>query len=481
MKQYETEEPDGDLPPGEIYTPTEHEVDLPPEGKIHRYMLTCAQNNTALHAPLWTNLKALAKYYDAELLVSRFTYKISGFNDSVRSEDKRSEPEIDQWPKEVVGHDCSHNLRLAPDLIFAGSINTLPTAVNPLAGLDSYSRHGSGIYPHVKVALKSLPRFKGDNPRLAMTTGTVTLRNYVQKKTGQVASFHHSYGCLLVEVDHKGDWWARHVLSNDSGTVRDLDLIVNKGQVFRAKRLGALVWGDIHFDNVSAEALKATRNLVDLLNPQSHVIHDLLCFQSRNHHDQKSFGKNFYKWLTGCENVSGEIARTVMFMKQLDGWQKSPKEIAVVESNHDRALDRWLEESDFRTDPVNAEIFLELQLKKLLTIKEKRKWNCLQAATEKHPVPNCVTFIGEDESYKILGIECGLHGDRGANGSRGSARGFAALGSKSCIGHSHSPAIFDGVYQAGTTTKMLLGYNKGPSSWANAHILLYKSRQRDVL
>lgn len=48
--------------------------------------------------------------------------------------------------------------------------------------------------------------------------------------------------------------------------------------------------------------------------------------------------------------------------------------------------------------------------------------------------PKAIRFLGEDESYIIckgrdfVGIECGLHGDLGPSGSRGSTRSLKKLG-----------------------------------------------------
>jgi hypothetical protein len=52
-------------------------------------------------------------------------------------------------------------------------------------------------------------------------------------------------------------------------------------------------------------------------------------------------------------------------------------------------------------------------------------------------------FLGVDDGFVILpdhagGIECGMHFDLGANGSRGSLRQFAKIGRRSNGGHSHS-------------------------------------------
>src|ERR1700677_218330 len=47
---------------------------LPESGKIQRYIVTSAQNNTFVHKGVWENIQALAKHYGAEILVGTFSY-----------------------------------------------------------------------------------------------------------------------------------------------------------------------------------------------------------------------------------------------------------------------------------------------------------------------------------------------------------------------------------------------------------------------
>ena len=79
------------------------------------------------------------------------------------------------------------------------------------------------------------------------------------------------------------------------------------------------------------------------------------------------------------------------------------------------------------------------------------------------------------------GIECGMRGHRGPNGSRGNPNSLRNLGRKCNIGHSHTAAILDGIYVAGISCGMDLGYNKGPSSWSQSHIVTYPNAKRAII
>ena len=52
---------------------------LPKEGEIKRYILTSAQNNTHVYGEVWENILALAKHYDAEILVGTYSYNQNAF------------------------------------------------------------------------------------------------------------------------------------------------------------------------------------------------------------------------------------------------------------------------------------------------------------------------------------------------------------------------------------------------------------------
>ena len=91
------------------------------------------------------------------------------------------------------------------------------------------------------------------------------------------------------------------------------------------------------------------------------------------------------------------------------------------------------------------------------------------------------TFLPRDDSYLIEGIEVGFHGDQGPNGARGNARSFARVGVRTVVGHSHSPGIYGTCYQVGTSSRLKLEYNKGPSSWLNTHCIIYPNGKRSLV
>ena len=90
-------------------------------------------------------------------------------------------------------------------------------------------------------------------------------------------------------------------------------------------------------------------------------------------------------------------------------------------------------------------------------------------------------FLREDESYVIHDVEHGLHGDRGPNGARGTVLGLLKMGGKISMGHVHSAQILDGVFVAGTSSKIRLDYTRGPTSWSHSHIVQYPNGKRAII
>ena len=123
-------------------------------------------------------------------------------------------------------------VELANGLVWCGEMNILPTAEDPLSGLETYSHRKSAIFPHSKLAMRSIATMQGEGTKLNFTTGTVTLKNYIQKKAGLKAEHHHRYSALVVEVNHGGHWWVRQIGSSAKhGSIQDLNVLVKDGKV----------------------------------------------------------------------------------------------------------------------------------------------------------------------------------------------------------------------------------------------------------
>lgn len=462
---------------------------LPKKNEVNRFILTCLQNNTPVNQRVWDNLRELADFYEATIYVGTFTYNKSSYGPkAVKRGTKTSADNEELWydpQAEPFINDGS--VELAPGLVWCGEMNILPTAVRPLEGLEVYTARKSGIIPHVKVQMASVASSKFESTKFNYTTGTVGKRNYLQRKAGLKAEFHHSYGGLLVEVDHLGDWFVRQIIADDNGVMHDLGLKIDaNGELTEDNRVQAITWGDIHqaeIEPMVEELAWGNQGMIDILQPKLQVMHDLLDFRARNGHTARLnlIHDRFAAFIKGQDSVEDEVQEMAKF---LDKTSRDWCQTLIVDSNHNSFMLEWLRVGDYRRDPINAIYFLEAQLQvyKSIAANPEKATNLIRWAAEQFlGQRDNLKFLDEDESFIDGGIEYGLHGHRGPNGSRGTPTNLARMGHKMNRGHEHSAGIFEGVYTAGVSGKLDQGYNVGPSSWSHSHIITYPNGKRAIV
>lgn len=442
-----------------------------------RFIVTSAQSGTKIFAPFWENLKTFAKFAGAEILVSRYRYNISA-QQAKQSKTDGVASSADWYAPEVEPYACDSRVRLCDGLIFAGDMNIMPTAVDPLSGMDSFTGPESCIFPHAKIALKSIATAMDDPRKKNYTTGTVTLSNYIQRKAGQKAEFHHAYGALIVEIDSDVDFFVRQLNANEDGSFYDLDVRVRDGKIGKSK-IAALSAGDIHARNIDPQVKEATwgdGGLIDALRPANQFLGDVLDFESRSHHN--TLFDSYRLHVAGGDSVDAELQETFDCIASL----KRPFcKTYIKKANHDEHLERWLRESNFKTDLLNAPFYLEAMAAKLRAIREgDKQFDLLEWAMARIGDLG-VEFIPRNKSLVIAGVDMGQHGDLGPNGSRGTAKNISRTGRKANIEHSHSAQIVDGAYQAGTSTRLDMSYLRGPSSWSHCHVITDENGKRQVV
>lgn len=462
----------------------------PPQSPAARYILTSAQDDTDVHAPFWRNLQAYAAHLQAEIIVGPFTYNKAIFSDH--------ETRNGFFRAEVQPHLRYDQVDLGP-VVFCAEMNTLPTAVQPLSGLEPYTGQKWGVFPHAKVQLLSVPTMIGKPAKQIMTTGACTVPNYVEKKAGLKARFHHVIGATLVEINAEGNHWCRQVNASSDGSFYDLDAYVHEGAVTTGHRVEAIGWGDIHREKLdpdvadgawgfdietdSAEARPDT--MIDALRPRFQFFHDILDFEARNHHRIKDHRFRFAMVRRGTDLVEDGLKSVARFLRASErGFCQS----VIVFSNHDDALGKWLDTADYREDAANAAFFLRCQLARYEAVEQGlRRFNIFRhvlAGMDARALAG-IEFVDDDQSFVICqssgGIECGLHGHLGINGARGNAIQFVKTAMKINKGHDHSPSIHAGVYTAGLSGTLDQGYNKGLSGWAHTHVVTYTNGKRTLV
>lgn len=456
------------------------------------FILTSAQNNTAVHQPFLDALKVYAEYLDAELLISRFVYNKNGFQNGVR------DGKQDIWyAPETADYLVESNIFLGEDkkVAFLGALNILPTAKNPLNGVEDIIGNHHAIVPSAKYQMANIAALKGELVREMSSTGTITQRNYIQKFSGQKAEALHCYGAILVEFDETGTPFIRHLQClNDDGSFYDLDTYVTSDNVYKAENhVSALQFGDLHaekMDSVVAACswgagLHGMPSMIDALKPKFTICHDSHDFTSRNHHNRRDYDFIAERYYSGQESVKQDLIDTANVFRDI---MRPFSEIIVVESNHDLALANWLKAWDVNIglDPANAILYHQLNLDKYLHISEHKSasgWNALEVGLVKIAGledADRIKFLVVDESFKVSGIEMGCHGHVGANGSRGNPKQFAKLGRLN-TGHTHTASVNGLCYTAGVAGSLDMGYNIGASSWTQTHLITFANGQRQLV
>lgn len=451
-----------------------------------RFVFTAAQNNTYLHEEFWKSLTRYCDVTEASLYVSRFTYNKGGWKAHGGVEKDTTDDSTDIWyDPRIVPFLLDEQVKVAKGLIFCGELDILPTAVTPLSTLGNYTGPNSGIIPHAKVQMQSLATMMEHDAKFLYTTGACTLRNYINRKAGQVATFHHCFGALLVEVSTDGQWFARQLMADDNGIFYDIDTAYGPEWDAPASTFGDTIvtLGDIHVEKLDDQAFVGALDLLTTLQPKHVFLHDLIDFEPRNHHNLDDPWFMAEQYFQGINSVrSGMEVGARLLASLVDTFKNTT--FHGVRSNHDEAFVRWLKDKNGSLDPVNAGFWHERNAEVYKVIRNWQRAADLDIYAETMYLlgaPRSVHFIKADESVVINDIEYGMHGHLGPSGSRGNPKAFRQLGRKANTGHTHSAGIIDGLWTAGVLARLNMGYNRGPSSWSHSNIITYPNGKRCMI
>ena len=449
---------------------------------VRRYILTSAQDDTDVHKGFLANLHIYAGRLNAALLIGGFTYQKALYTDQTTR--------TALFRDELQPHMRFESVDLGP-VVFAAEMNTLPTANRPLSGLQTYGRGKSVVFPHAKLAFESVPSMRGAHPPVVLTTGAVTVANYIPKKAGLKAEFHHVLGATIVEVEEAtGQYWTRSISADRHGDFQDLDVVVSAGAIRPGNRVKAITWGDIHCPSVEPAMLARlwgadAGSMIETLRPEIQTFHDLMSFEMASRHVEGDPIHRAQMVYAGQSSIEGQVLQGAQFLRQTERpWCRS----VVVESNHDERLTRWARRDVDRNDTENVRYWHAANVALLDAARDGEEGfnlvrHCLRAADDRGL--DTVDFIPVGGSLVICqdtgGIEIGMHGHSGPNGARGTPTGFARMASRLTIAHMHSPQIHDGVYIAGITGSLDQGYNRGPGAWLHAHVVHYANGKRTLI
>jgi hypothetical protein len=340
-----------------------------------------------------------------------------------------------------------------------------PTAVDPMTGLQGMSGINSCVFGSPKVHMETIPVLEGNLPKMMMTTGACTLKNYTDSKSGKKGEFHHTLGFVVIEIKDSNTFFSRQVTATDDGDFCDLYYKVEDGEVSKLNSVAAAILGDIHYGQHDERVISKTLDLFKDLKPDHVVLHDVFDGLSINHHESKDPFIQYQRELDGSNSLRGEVDSMLDGLKSFEEYN-----VIIVRSNHDDFLDRWLKGTDWRKASTMKNSIEYMEYSALLLKGEAPNGVIPYLINVKYPK---YKTLGRSDSLVVKGWELGQHGDIGSNGSRGSLLQFRKLNTKIVVGHYHSPGRKDGALAVGTSTKLRVNYNIGPSGWLQSHVIIH--------
>ena len=409
--------------------------------------------------PVWKALMAHAVEEDAHIVVIAHRYSNpTNIQKSLREEEGASY--IDPLVKPYL---CWEDHTVNNHTI-AASVRINPTTINPLASAKRFCT-GHTIIGHSIQTMTVKPTTVRQMPNVLWTTGTVSQIEPSDNLKAKVAQFHYKFGWILVNTDGS----STNIHTTKDGKFTDLNKDWN-GESWQEPYYKAVVWGDYHHGTTSPEAKNWAIGITRQLRPDLLVLHDFIDASTVNPHASNyerslHFDGSLEKELFSCSKELVSLYRSC-----------NASEIGLVVSNHNDMVSRYLNGSKVSDLSRGDQLVLA-------------RW-LLAGKSPERLVKSWVQEIAEvplrllNEATEPDVITLGLHGDVGANGSKGSIAQYFNQSIKCVVGHGHSANILGGANQVGTLTHLRVGYNdRGLSNWINsiATINAYDKVQHHIM
>jgi len=426
-----------------------------------RYFVTSAISGAELDKDFFESVLTYCKTKDAKLVILPMR--------GVKKNDTGYTEELLEFTDYFATDYIFNSNLIAKDFL----IN--PQMINPLTGLDRFGQKNySLIIASPKQFMRVIPVSHESIAHTMHSTGSITIPTYATTRIGKLAEQDHCRGGLIVEIEDNIIFHIRQIQCDDSGGFYDLGKYYTKNKV-EPKRASAIVLGDMHMGFEDQTAISSWIECIKITNPKYIIMHDIFDAHSISHHHQNDIEKqvNRKTEINTLEKELNSIGNTLKI------WSDTfpNKELVIIRSNHDEFLDRYLKECRYKNDRANHRLALQLAT---WLIDDKNPLE--EYITTNFPMKNII-WLKREKDYKIHGIMISAHGDKRANSFwGGNIRSAETAYGNAIIGHSHTPQIFRNIWQVGTSSKLILDYNKGaPSSWLHTSCLLYKNKQRQFI
>lgn len=374
--------------------------------------------------------------------------------------------------------------------------------INPLAGLNRIGKRGQSMIVgspkmHMDMVATKDNQFR---PHMLLSTGSINDANvyqgeqYISKRTDYMAENDHVMGALIIEKtsannelvggSSNGSFHLRHIeyIPEKKGFM-DLNNFYTANGVEKV-RPEVIGFGDTHEIQSEQRLMMPLRvQVIQTLKPKEVVENDLFDGQSISHYERDKAITLSQKAERGQLNLEHELDLVIDHVRAIFAVAPLDMILSIIDANHNNWLRRYIEAGQFMREPQNTKLGLELaqamQAGKdpIQYIFEKR----LGSAFMRRIVftnPNEARYVGP-EHRKVLISE---HGDRGANGAKGSMGAFQRGSDRSGFGHTHTVQRRNGAVNYGTLSKNPMPYAEGGfSNWAQAIMVVGPNGEQQVL
>lgn len=431
-----------------------------------RFLITAAQAFSSPNKNFLNGLEQYASDNDSKIIV------LPMIGNSAAQDWHNLHPQFEKYRVLYEEMKLNNNIRI-------GQHHIRPYMIDPATGLGRFvQRETSLILGSPKQRLEPIPHSTRKGPKYLVTTGACTYPNYAtgddtsaeRRRLGKIASMDHTYGALVVEVENGTTYHMRHLRGDSRGNFVDLGTRYN-GKKKTNSVLEAMVVGDYHNGQWEKGIRDTTHRMIKELQPQRLVLHDFFDAHSVSHHIDKQFlrQKILQQVDYNHQFLDDELREGYEELRKLEKLMDG-REIAVVMSNHNEFLHRYLDEGRFMKDAANVRIGL-----KLASYMVEADYNDpVEAGIRMNGELENVRFLTRDDDYKVKGYHLGSHGDKGPGFGYGSIHSKERDWGKSISGHVHKAQIIRNTYTVGTLLPFDTYYMRGqPSAWAHANACLW--------
>lgn len=426
-----------------------------------KYLITTAAHNAGVNRRLLENMQRYSSLIEAEIII----LPVVG---GLASQEQRMAAELVPYLMENKEMTINKNLKIK-------DFGVNPQQINPLTGLGRFAQGDrSYIMPGTKQVLRYIANSHKQLPKAVMTTGAITKPAYsmftlkgTPKRTGHIAKGDHEYGFVYVEVEDDNYFHFRQITAQNNGNFTDLGKKFDGTSRPEKVQADALIVGDLHPYDTNEEHEACTFDQIKTLKPKKIFLHDSFNARSISHHHIDDNIRKYEVYTEQGQNLEDELRLTLesinKYASAIDG------KVYIVPSNHDEHLYQYLTKGRFLGDKGNDLIGSKIYTKVL------EGYNPLKSGLELvGKLKKNIVFLERTDDYKVRGYQLANHGDAGSNGARGSLRSHEEANGKSITGHTHTPSKIRKTYTVGTSTDLILDYNKrGYSSWVNTNSVIY--------